>query len=305
MSMTRRQFNKTGLGAGIAAVLGGPAIANGNGLTRREIPSSGQEIPIVGVGTNRYGVGDDVEMRTPLRAALSKFHELGGTVIDTAPGYRSSETVLGDLIADLGIRDDLFMATKVDQKSRVENDARMERSFRLLKYEHIDLMQCHDFVGWEDAIPLMKEWQEEGRIRYVGVTSSRENQYELMEKVMREHDLDFIQVNYSLANQRKSAERILPLAADRGMAVLLNRPFGGGSVFGRLLKAEMPEWAADFDVDSWAQLLLKYALSHPATTAAIPGMTKERHVVDNMQAASGRMPDAAQRRKMEEFFDAL
>ena len=305
MPITRRDFTKAGLGAGAVMALAGPTLANEASPIKRVIPSSGEKIPIVGVGTNRYGVGNDTELRVPLRAALGKFHELGGTVIDTAPGYRSSETVLGDLIEELGIRDDLFMATKVDQQGREADNARMERSFRLLKYEHIALMQCHNLIGWEDAIPAMKDWQQEERIRYVGLTSSRENQYGLMEKIMKAHDLDFVQVNYSLANQRKSAERILPLAADRGIAVLLNRPFGGGGVFRKLSQAEVPAWAAEFDVESWAQFLLKYALSHPAVTAAIPGMTKEHHVVDNMRAARGAMPNATQRRKMEQFFDAL
>ena len=304
MPVTRREFTRAGLGAGAVMALGGPTLADAS-LIKRAIPSSGEEIPIVGVGTNRYGVGNDAELRAPLRGALRTFHKLGGTVIDTAPDYRSSETVLGELIEELGIRDDLFMATKIDQRGRDANDARMERSFRLLKYEHIDLMQCHNLIDWERAIPLLREWQESGRIRYVGLTTSRENQYAQTEKIMQTHDLDFLQVNYSLANQRRSAERILPLAADRGMAVLLNRPFGGGGVFRKLSKEAIPEWAADLGIESWAQFLLKYALSHPSVTAAIPGMTKERHVVDNMGAARGAMPDAAQRRKMEQFFDTV
>jgi len=305
MPITRREFARGSLGAGVVMALGGPALANNTGLTRRAIPSSGEQIPVVGVGTNRYGVSNDAELRAPLKLALQKFHELGGTVIDTAPSYRTSEAVLGDLIAELGIRDDLFMATKTDQAGRDANGARMERSFALLKWQQVDLMQCHDLKGWNDSIPLMKEWQKEGRIRYVGLTTSRESQYDAMEEIMRNHDLDFIQINYSLANQRRSADRILPLAADRGMAVLVNRPFGGGGVFGKLSGATLPEWAAEFDAESWAQFLLKYALSHPAVTASIPGMTKERHVVDNMGAARGAMPDVAQRRKMEQFFDAL
>ena len=305
MRITRRDFTRAGLGAGVAMALGTSAQSNEGELIRRAIPSSGEKIPIVGVGTNRYGVGDDAELRAPLRLALERFHALGGTVIDTAPGYRTSEVVLGDLIQELGIRDDLFMATKVDRKTRADIDTRMERSFQLLGYEHIDLMQCHNFVGWEEAIPLMTEWREAGRIRYVGITCSREHQYELMEQVMNAHALDFIQVNYSLANQRKSAERILPLAAERGMAVLLNRPFGGGGVFGKVSNATMPDWAAELGIESWGQFLLKYVLSHPSVTAAVPGMTKERHVVDNMGAARGAMPDAGQRKKMEQFFDAL
>ena len=302
MMHTRRDAIKTGLAVGGLALTNSAFTA---GLARRTIPSSGEEIPIVGVGTNRYAVGNSAAERAPLREALARFRTLGGTVIDTAPMYRSSETVLGELIDELGIASDLFMATKVDRQGHSENVARMERSFRLLKYSTIDLMQCHNLIGWRDAIPLMKEWKDAGRIRYVGITTSSEEQYGDFERIMRDHDLDFVQVNYSLANQRVAADRLLPLAADRGMAVLLNRPFGGGGVFSRLSSIELPEWTAEFDCDSWGQFLLKYALSHPAVTAAIPGMTKSRHVDDNLGAARGRMPSAAQRKQQEAFFDAL
>jgi len=274
-------------------------------LIARAIPSSGERIPIIGVGTNRYGVGDDLELRQPLREALRKFHELGGTVIDTAPQYRSSEAVLGELIDELGIGDDIFMATKIDQETRGGNEARLQRSISLLEFPSIDLMQCHNLIGWKTAIPQMHDWKTAKRIRYVGITTSRQNQYELMETIMKSHELDFVQINYSLADQRESAERLLPLAADRGMAVLINRPFGGGNVFAKLAKTPLPEWAAEFDCASWGQFLLKYALSHPAATCAIPGMTKVRHVEDNMTAATGRMPDKDLRRRQEKFFDAL
>ncbi|GMR17599.1 MAG: aldo/keto reductase [Gammaproteobacteria bacterium] len=305
MPISRRKFNSATLGAGAAWALGGPALAADTGPMRRAIPSTGEEIPIIGVGTNRYGVGNDAELRAPLRDALQKFHVLGGTVIDTAPAYRSSEAVLGELIEELGIRAALFLATKVDREGTDAGRARMERSLQRLQSERMELMQSHNLIGWQNTIPLMKSWQEQGRIRYVGITSSRENQYELMEKIMRRHTLDFIQINYSLANQRSSALRLLPLAADRGMAVLVNRPFGGGGAFRVLPQTALPAWADEFEVTSWAQFLLKYALSHPAVTAAIPGMTKARHVSDNMRAAHGSMPDAAHRRKMEAFFDAL
>ncbi|MGB5247541.1 MAG: aldo/keto reductase [Woeseia sp.] len=305
MRISRRGFTKISLATGIALASARlPALAEGE-LLRKAIPSSGEKIPIIGVGTNRYGVGDDKAQRAVLMEALARFHELGGTVIDTAPMYRSSENVLGDLIASLGLRDDLFMATKVDVTGRDEQAERMERSFDRLQYDKIDLMQCHNLIDWQNAIPEMKEWQQEGRIRYVGITSSRENQYAEMEKIMKLHDLDFIQINYSLADQRLSDQRLLPLAADRGMAVLVNRPFGGGGVFGKLGNADFPEWASDFGAESWAQFLLKYALSHPAVTAAIPGMTKPHHVTDNMRAGHGRLPSAAERKRQEAFFDSL
>lgn len=306
MSITRRQFTQAGLGAGALLASGGHSlVAAHHELLERPIPSSGETIPIVGVGTNRYGVGDDAATRQPLKESLAAFRELGGTLIDTAPMYRSSESVLGDLIAELGIRDDLFMATKVDREGRAEQERRIERSFRLLDYRTIDLMQCHNLIDWQTAIPLMRELKQAGRVRYIGITTSRERQYEETEQIMRQHELDFVQLNYSLADQRLAAERLLPLAADRGMAVLVNRPFGGGDVFGRLRSVEFPDWAREFGAASWGQFLLKYALSNPAVTAAIPGMTKPRHVVDNMGAARGRLPTAEERRRQEQFFDAL
>jgi len=304
--MNRRQFNKTLLATGSSlAISAGFASASDAPVTSRAIPSSGEHIPVVGIGTSRFGVGDDLELRAPLKEALSKFHELGGSVIDTAPGYRSSETVLGELIRELGFNDDLFMATKVDVEGRDECVARMNRSLDRLNKNPMELMQVHNFIGWEGALPLMQEWKDEGRLRYIGITTSRYRQYDVMEKVMNEYDLDFVQVNYSLANQRKAAERILPLAADREMAVMVNRPFGGGGVFKRLSSTKFPDWATDFAAESWGQFLLKYALSHPAVTCAIPGMTKARHVSDNMAAATGRMPDADERARMESFFDSL
>jgi aryl-alcohol dehydrogenase-like predicted oxidoreductase len=305
MTLTRRQFTATAIGAGVTLATAGPtAFAGKADLIRRPIPSSGETIPIVGLGTNRYGVGGSEAERAPLREALAHFHALGGTVVDTAPMYRSSETVLGDLIRELGIRDDLFIATKADRpQGREATAGQMESSTKKLGAETIDLMQVHNLIGWKEALPLMLEWKKEGRVRYVGITTSRSNQYGDFENVMREWDLDFIQVNYSL-EQQESADRLLPLAADRGMAVMINRGFGGGRIFEKVGDQPLPEWAREF-AGSWAQFLLKYALSHPAATVAIPGMTKVRHVEDNILAATGRMPDAGERRRMEAFYEAL
>lgn len=304
--ISRRNFAKTTLAACGLIAAGGPmTLAAPAPIIKRRIPSSGELIPIMGLGTNRYGVGDSAEARAPLREALSRFHERGGTVIDTAPGYRTSERVLGDLVNDLGIRGDLFMATKVDRESgRDDSLAQIRDSARRLKTDTIDLMQVHSLRGWEENIPLLQELKQDGRFRYIGVTTSRSSQYAEMEKAMSRHDLDFIQVDYSL-EQREAAERLLPLAAGRGMAVMLNRTFGGGRIFEAVGSRPLPEWAGELEITSWAQFLLKYALSHPAATVAIPGMTKARHVDDNFGAAQGPMPDARQRRQMEAFFDAL
>ncbi len=304
--ISRRNFTKLTLAAcGLAAAGGPAALAAPATIIKRRIPSSGEHIPIMGLGTNRYGVGDSAEARAPLRDALARFHELGGTVIDTAPGYRTSESVLGDLMSDLGVRGDLFVATKVDQESgRNDSLAQMRDSARKLQIDTIDLMQVHSLRDWENNIPLLQELKQDARFRYIGVTTSRSSQYAEMEKAMKRHDLDFIQIDYSL-EQREAAERLLPLAADRGMAVMLNRTFGGGRIFEAVGDQPLPAWAGELQITSWAQFLLKYALSHPAATVAIPGMTKTRHVDDNFGAARGPMPDAGQRRQMEVFFDGL
>jgi diketogulonate reductase-like aldo/keto reductase len=303
--MDRRSFTKAALGTVSLALTGtSHVLAEPSELIKKAIPSSGEMIPIIGLGTNRYGVDQSAASRAPLRAALQRFHHLGGTVIDTAPMYRSSESVLGDLIADLDIRDDLFVATKSDKLSEAETDAQMRSSATKLKTEKFDLMQVHNLRGWKSALPVMREWQQEGRIRYIGITTSRSSQYEEFEHVLKNEKLDFIQINYSL-EQREAANRLLPMAADRGVAVMINRAFGGGRIFQSVGDQQLPDWAKDFGCESWAQFLLKYAIGHPAATLAIPGMTKLHHVDDNFGAAHGRLPTAEERRRQELFYDAL
>ena len=306
MNISRRDFNKAGLGAvSLAAFGGGNALAGPEHLIRKAIPSSGEMVPVIGLGTNRYGVGDDTAKRAVLQAALRRFHQLGGTVIDTAPMYRSSEAVLGDLIADLGIRKDLFIATKTDKDGGADaTDAQMRDSQHKLQTQKFDLMQVHNLIGWQEALPVLREWKQEGLVRYIGITTSRARQYEEFGRVMRQEDLDFIQINYSL-EQREAATHLLPLAADRGMGVIINRAFGGGRIFEKVGHQPLPDWATEFGCESWAQFLLKYALGHPAATLSIPGMTKEHHVDDNFGAARGRLPDAEERRRQEAFFDGL
>jgi aryl-alcohol dehydrogenase-like predicted oxidoreductase len=305
MKLSRRKFSKAVLAAGAAMLAGTrPSFAESTGIIKRAIPSSGELIPVIGLGTNRYGVGDSAEARAPLEAALARFHELGGTMIDTAPSYRSSERVLGDLMRQLGIRDEMFVATKVDREDPADVHGQISESQRRLQTEYFELLQVHNVRYWRTSLPVLREWKQEGKVRYIGITTSRSNQYEELEKAMKAEAMDFVQLNYSL-EQRLSAERLLPLAADRGMAVIINRAFGGGRIFGAIGDRPLPEWAGELGIVTWAQFLLKYALSHPAATVAIPGMTKVRHVDDNFGAARGPMPDAAQRQKMEALFDGI
>ena len=303
---TRRQAVRMGAGAGAALFLGvPPRLPQAAGLITKVIPSSGERVPVVGIGARNYRVGDGWAPDTrEFRATLRTFHELGGRLIDPSPNYGASETIVGELLEGLGIRDDLFLATKVDRRTRAEGITRMERSLQRLRTGHFDLMQVHNLRGWAEQLPNLREWKRDGRIRHLGVTTSSARQYEELERIMRQEELDFIQVDYA-ADARTAAERVLPLAADRGMAVVINLPFGRGRLFSRVGDRALPDWASEFDCESWGQFFLKYVVSHPAVTVAIPGTTQSHHAVDNIGAATGHLPTPELRRRMEEFVDAL
>ncbi len=306
MKLTRRQMVKLGAAAGAAIALDpGRGFGRISGPRTRPIPSTGEEIPVVGIGTaRRYDVGTSAAERDPLRETLAVFHELGGTVVDTAPMYGNAEAVVGDLVQELGIRDELFFATKVRKEGRDEGLAEIARSFERLRTDSFELLQVHNLVDTDTQLRTLREMKDAGRIRYIGITTSSARQYEEFAAVMRRETLDFIQVNYSLA-ARGSAEEILPLAADRGMAVLANVPYGRGRLFSAVGDRPLPDWAAEFDCESWGHFFLKYILGHPAVTCVIPGTAKPSYARDSMGAAMGRLPDAATRKKMEEFFDGL
>ena len=217
MTISRRDFNTGCLAAGSLVAMGPmAAVAGPAGVTKRPIPSSGEMIPIIGLGTNRYDRGKTAEGRAPLREALARFHELGGTMIDTAPMYRASEAVLGDLMADLGIRDDLFVATKVDVEDPAEVHEQIRNSQAMLQTGTFELQQVHNVQYWQTSVPVLREWKDKGLVKYIGITTSRESQYEELEKAMKTEQMDFLQINYSL-EQRTSSDRLLPLAADLGM----------------------------------------------------------------------------------------
>jgi aryl-alcohol dehydrogenase-like predicted oxidoreductase len=299
-------------GASAAAALGlrpggGPTAApvRLSELRTRPIPSSGEEIPVVGIGTaRRYDVQSTREALTPLREVLATFSKMGGRVVDTAPSYGRAEIVVGELVEEIGNRQDLFLATKVRTEGREAGIQQMEASLNRLHADTVDLMQVHNLVDVETQLGTLREWKAAGRIRYLGITTSFHRQHEAFEKVMRQEDLDFIQVNYSLGD-RAAGERILPLAADRGMAVLVNLPYARGRLFQRVGDRPLPEWAAEFDCKSWGQFFLKFVLSEPAVTCAIPGTAKMAYLEDNLGAARGRLPDAALRQRMVDFYDGL
>src|SRR5437867_1621440 len=280
-----------------AAARPAPASASPAPLAR-PIPSSGETIPAVGLGTWRTSaVAAPPTEGAPLRDALKDFAELGGRVVDSSPMYGAAESVVGDLAADLAITDKLFLATKVWTRGRDAGVSQMEQSLRRLRTRRIDLMQIHNLLDWRTHLRTLRDWKQAGRIRYLGVTHYTSSAYDELEEVLRGEALDFVQVNYSLG-EREAERRILPLARDRQVAVLVNRPFSEGGLFQRVRGQTLPTWAAEFDCESWAQFFLKWILAHPAVTCVIPGTSRPQHLVDNMNAGLGKLPDAATRERM-------
>jgi aryl-alcohol dehydrogenase-like predicted oxidoreductase len=309
MTISRREAIKAGAGAALAlGASGRPAglLAQSGNLIMKTIPSSGEQLPPIGIGTNRYGLRDD-EDRTPLRETMARFVELGGRVMDTAAVYGTSESVIGELQVELGIRDQLFLVTKTNMFGQVQGAEGLQAAFDKLRTDVIDGFLVHNFQNLSSELPALRDWQAQGKIRYIGASTSTDNQHQEMIDLLNTEQVQLIQINYSLGD-RESADRVLPLAADKGVAVMINVPFGGGrtnSLFSAVDGLDLPPWAADFGASSWAQFFLKYIISHPAVTVAIPGTRSVDHVNDNIGAAMGRLPDASERRRMEQFFDSL
>lgn len=308
MKLSRRSMIKAGVGFG-AALLARPVdvFAQAQPLLQKKIPSSGESIPIIGIGTaRRYEeIKSDAE-KAPLRETIRQFQALGGKVIDSSPSYGTAEAVVGELVDGLKIRDSLFLATKVSLRNvgREEGVKQIEESFKKYRTGKLDLIAVHNLRDTDTQLRTLREMKQAGRVRYVGITTSFDNQYGEFEQTMKKETLDFIQVDYALDN-RDAGERIIPLAGDRGMAVMINLPFGRGRLFNAVQGKKLPEWASEFDCQSWAQFFLKYIVSHPAITCAVPGMAQAKYVVDNLGAARGRLPDAATRRKMEQFIESV
>lgn len=293
--ITRRAALQLGALATAAAAL--PLRAAAAKLNARKIPSSGETLPLVGIGTARRFDVSTAEEREPLMAVLQELPRLGGKLVDTAPSYGAAEAVVGELVAKLGNRRELFIATKVGAgRNGVEAGvAEMNQSLERLK--KIDLMQIHNLNGVDMMLPVLRQWKEDGRIRYTGISTSNAKQYEALETIMKNEPLDFVQIDYAIDN-RAAEERILPLAADRGIAVLTNLPFGRGRVLNAFKGQPVPEWAQELGIETWAQFALKWVVSHPAVTSAIPGTAKLDYLRDNLGAARGPLPDAATRQKM-------
>jgi len=282
------------LGAGLIP----SAIAAAPAQFMRKIPKSGEAIPAIGLGTSRtFDVGSAPGDRQAQREVLKLFAAQGGRLVDTSPMYGESETVVGDLAAELGLTKKLFLATKVWTSGREDGIRQMEESFRLLKTQRMDLMQIHNLLDWKIHLKTLRDWKVRGKIRYLGITHYTESAYDDLATVMASEDIDFVQLNYNIV-ARAAEKRLLPLAQERKIAVLVNRPFQKAGLFDKVRSKELPAWAKDIDCTSWAQFFLKFILGHPSVTCAIPATRKPKHLLDNMQAGLGRMPDAATREKM-------
>ncbi|MBI4189189.1 MAG: aldo/keto reductase [Betaproteobacteria bacterium] len=268
---------------------------------KRAIPHSGELLPVIGLGTYVvFDVTPNAPEMADLRQALKTFVAGGGSVVDSSPMYGRAEARVGELAAGLGLHPSLFLATKVWTSGRQSGIDQMQASLRLLRAQRIDLMQVHNLLDLATHLQTLRAWKRDGKIRYLGVTHYHTGAYPELERLLKTRDFDFAQFNYSLA-EREAEARLLSVAAETGTAVIINRPFAHGELFGRVKGKALPAWAAEFDCDSWAQFFLKYIVAHPAVTCVIPGTGKARHMTDNLKAGSGRLPDERLRKRMVEL----
>jgi len=305
--MTRREAAKLigGTAAAVVLPITTQAAAESSTMLTRMIPSSGETLPVIGLGTWRaFDVDLTSDIRRQLEEVLSLFVKLGERGVDSSPMYGRAEEVIGELTAALGIRERLFLATKVWTRGRENGIESIERSMALLRTNRIDLMQVHNLLDVHTHLATLRQWKEQGRIRYIGVTHYNSSAFPEIEKILRTEKLDFLQINYSLM-EPEAEQRVLPLAQERGVAVIVNRPFGAGDLFDEVRSKPLPGWAAEFDCRSWAQFFLKWIAAHPAVTCAIPATNKPSHLQDNLQAGTGRLPDANMRRRMAELVSSL
>lgn len=302
MSITRRRLFSTTAALAIAARWDN-AISAPADLIMRSIPSTGETLPAIGMGSYRtFDVSLEPERRARLEQVLASFFSGGGTLIDSSPMYGEAESVLGELLAGVPGREHLFAATKVWTDGKRAGEEQMHRSAQRMRVSRFDLMQIHNLRDWKVHLETLIRWKAEGLVRYIGVTTSHGRAHDDLARLLAKHPFDFVQLSYSLGN-RAVERRLLPIAAERGIAVIVNRPFEQGTLFKRVQGVNLPPWAAQFDIRSWGQFFLKYTVSHPAVTCAIPATSKPHHMRDNMGACRGPLPDAATRQQMEMLLD--
>jgi aryl-alcohol dehydrogenase-like predicted oxidoreductase len=298
--MNRRDALRALIAAGAGAAIGAPPMGAKEttvGMTR-PIPKSGEEIPVIGLGTSKvFDVGPSAAERAPVQRVLEAFVEAGGRVVDSSPMYGRAERVVGEIVAAEGLRNRLFLASKVWTTGRDAGLEQVESSLRLMGAGRMDLMQVHNLVDLKTQLATLRKLRDAGRVRYVGVSHWTASAHAELERTLREEELDFVQLNYSIV-EREAEARLLPLAVERRVAVLVNRPFAQGGLFDKVKGKPLPDWAASFDAASWGQFFLKFVASHPAVTCAIPATANVEHLRDNMAAGLGRLPDPAMRERM-------
>ncbi len=300
----RRELLRRAAGLATATLIA-PAFAAPRSQHLRRIPKTGEALPAIGLGTwQTFDVGASASDRAGPREVLQRFVAQGGRVIDSSPMYGASEATVGTLATELDVGDKLFLATKVWTRGREDGIRQMEESFRRLHTKRMDLMQIHNLLDWKTHIRTLRDWKAQGRIRYLGITHYTEGAYDDLARIIEAEDIDFVQFNYSIAS-RTAEKRLLPLAQEKRVAVLVNKPFEKAGLFDKVRGKPLLPWAAEIDCATWAQFFLKFVLGHPAVTCAIPATAKPKHLLDNMQAGLGRLPDAAMRNKMAEAIRQL
>ena len=304
--INRRQVITLGASALAYHALGVTASSNNPlPMIKRPIPSSGELLPVMGMGTSRtFDTSNDPQSLARLGAVMQAFFEGGGSVIDSSPMYGSAESRVGDVLRAMEQRPDVFAATKVWTRGREQGIEQMEESGRRMDVQTFDLIAVHNLKDWKVHLDTLKAWKDEGRVRYIGITTSHGRDHDQFLEVMRKEPLDFVQFSYNIEN-RVAEQQLLPLAEDRGIATMINRPYQRGDLFGKSRGHALPALAGELDCKSWGQFYLKFILGHPAVSCIIPATSKIHHMQDNMQANFGRVPDAAQREEMLRIFESL
>ncbi|MFB6356838.1 MAG: aldo/keto reductase [bacterium] len=307
--MSRRQFLQTASAVALSVGLNpfstiarAAESASVPKMKTRSIPGTSEQLPVVGLGTwQQFDVSPDPQLLKPLKNVLGTLFQQGGTVIDTSPMYGNAESNLGRLLKGMGARDRAFLATKVWTRGKQSGIDQMNRSMEKLNVDTIDLIQVHNLLDWQTHLETLRDWKSRGKIRYYGITHYTGSAFDELESIMSNEPLDFVQLPYSI-EFRRAEDRLLPLARERGIAVLVNRPFQAGGLFRDVRGQNLPEWAGEFDCNSWAQFFLKYILSHPAVTCGIPGTSNPDHMLDNAKAGMGALPNKNQRKRMIQFW---
>jgi len=303
--LSRRRLLQAGAIATVSPLASKYLWAAQSGPIKKTIPSSGEKLSVIGLGTSRtFDVNAAETTQSPLLDVMRAFFTYGGQLIDSSPMYGSAEAVTGALLQALDNTRGLFTATKVWTYGKREGIEQMQRSMQRLGSERIDLMQIHNLRDWQVQLETLREWKAQGRIRYIGITTSHGRYHDELETILQQQPLDFVQFSYNILN-RTAEQRLLPIARERGIATLINRPYQRGSLFRKVKGQSLPPWATDFDCASWGQFFLKFIASHPDVTCIIPATSRQKHMIDNMAAGYGRLPDASTRKRMADYIGSL